>query len=79
MKECWLSNCYGFRKTRDENVFLHSADNKERVPLGLLLSKKQTTILIHLKYRVKLPNHDFPIGEKHKLTLPVYAETGRDT
>ena len=57
----------------DENVFFLSADDKARVPLGLAVSKKQTTILRHLRYSVKLPDHDFPIWEKHKLVLSVYA------
>ena len=46
----------------DENVFFLSADDKARVPLGLWMSKKQTEILMHLDYRVKLLDHDFPIG-----------------
>ena len=57
----------------DENVFFLSADDKARVPLGLPVSKKQTAILMHLEYKAKLPDHDFPIGEKHKLIPSVYA------
>ena len=57
----------------DENVFFLSADDKARVPPGLPVSKKQTAILKHLEYRVKLPDHDFPIGEKHKVIPSVYA------
>ena len=47
----------------DENVFFFSADDKARVPLGLQVSKNQTAIQMYLKYRVKLLNHDFPIGK----------------
>ena len=57
----------------DENVFFLSADDKARVPLGLPVSKKQTAILMHLEHKVKLPDLDFPIGEKHKLIPSVYA------
>ena len=57
----------------EENVFFLSADDKARVPLGLPVSKKQTAILMHLEYKVQLPDHDFPIGEKHKLIPSVYA------
>ena len=57
----------------DENVFFLSADDKARVSVGLPVSKRQTTILMHLEYRVKLLDHDFPIGGKHKLIPSVYA------
>ena len=48
-------------------------DDKARVLLGLLVPKNQTAILMHLEYRVKPPDHDFPIGEKHKLIPSVYV------
>ena len=57
----------------DNHMFFLSQDDKARVPLGLPISKKQTAILMHLEYKVTLPDHDFPIGEKHKLILSVYA------
>ena len=57
----------------DENIFFLSADDKARVPLGLSVSKNQTTILMPLEYRVKLPDHDFPIVEKCKLISSVYT------
>ena len=57
----------------DENLFFLSADDKARVSLGLPVSKRQTTILMHLEYRVKLPDHDFPIGGKHNLIPSVYS------
>ena len=43
------------------------------MPLGLLVSKKQTAILMHLEYTVKLPDRNFPVGEKHRLFPSVYA------
>ena len=57
----------------DKNVFFLSADDKARVPLGLPVSKKQTASLIRLEDKVKLPDHDFPIREKHKLIPSAYA------
>ena len=57
----------------EENVFFLSADGKARVPIGLPVSKKQTAILIRLEYKVKLLDHGYPIGEKHKLIPSVYA------
>ncbi|CAF1589952.1 unnamed protein product, partial [Didymodactylos carnosus] len=50
-----------------------SQDDKARVPLGLPAAKKQAPILMHLEYRVQLPDHDFVIAEKHKLIPSVYA------
>ena len=63
-----LKNLFG-----DNQVFFLSQDDKARVPLGLPISKKRTAILMHLEHKVTLPNHDFPIGEKHKPIPTVYA------
>ena len=57
----------------NEHVFFLSQDDKARVPLGLPISKKQTAISMHLEYKVSLPDHDFAIGETHKLIPSVYA------
>ena len=55
-----------------ENMVLHiSQDDKEKVLLGLTISKKVTAILMHLDYKVRLPDPDFPIGPQHKLILSV--------
>jgi len=56
-----------------QHVFYLSQDDKARIPLGLPVSQKQSAILMHMEYRVRLPDHDFPIGEKHKLIPSVYA------
>ena len=56
-----------------ENVFYLSQDDKARVPIGLPVSQRQTALLMHVEYKVKLPDHTFPIGEKHKLIPSVYA------
>ncbi len=56
-----------------EHSFFLSQDDKARVPIGLPILKKQTALLMHLEYKVTLPDHDFPIGENHKLIPSVYA------
>ena len=63
-----LANLFG-----DNHAFFLSQDDKARVLLGLPISKKQTAILMHLEYKVMLPDHDFLIGEKYKLIPSVYA------
>ena len=63
-----LANLFG-----DHHEFFLSQDDKARAPLGLPISKKQTAILMHLEYRVTLPDYDFPIGTKHKLIPSVYT------
>ena len=57
----------------DAVVFL-SNDDKARVPLGLTAANKHAQILMHLSYKVRLPDHDFTIANKHKLIPSVYAE-----
>ena len=59
-----LVNLFG-----DNDVFFLSHDNKARAPLGLPISKKQTAILMHLEYKVMLPDHDFLIEEKQTYSL----------
>ena len=44
-----------------------SMDDKARVPLAKAAATKQSPILMHLDYKVRLPDHDFPVGERHKL------------
>ena len=47
-----LANLFG-----DNHVFFLSQDGKAHEPLGLPISKKQTAVLMHLEYKVTLPNH----------------------
>lgn len=54
-------------------VFFLSQDDKARVPLGLPAANKQAPILMHIEYRVQLPDHDWVIAERHKLIPSVYA------
>ncbi|CAG7734862.1 unnamed protein product [Allacma fusca] len=55
------------------NVFVLSQDDKARVPLGLPAANKQAPILMTLKYRIRLPDHDWVVATKHKLIPSVYA------
>ncbi|XP_055542900.1 uncharacterized protein LOC129728479 [Wyeomyia smithii] len=50
-----------------------SQDDKVRVPLGITAATHQSPILMHMKYRVRLPDHDWVVAEKHKLIPSVYA------
>lgn len=56
-----------------DQVFFLSMDDKARVPLGITAANAQAPILMHLDYRVQLPDHDFVVAEKHKLIPSVYA------
>lgn len=50
-----------------------SQDDKARVPIGLTVAQKQSPLLMHLEYRVRLMDHDWVIAERHKLIPSVYA------
>ncbi|KAJ6646124.1 hypothetical protein Bhyg_01334, partial [Pseudolycoriella hygida] len=50
-----------------------SQDDKAKIPIGLPAANKQGPLLMHMEYRVKLPDHDFVIAKGHKLTPSVYA------
>lgn len=50
-----------------------SQDDKARVPIGKTAAQKQSPLLMHLEYRVRLPDHDWVVATKHKLIPSVYA------
>lgn len=50
-----------------------SQDDKAKVPIGMTAAKSQAPLLMHLQYRVRLPDHDWLPGSRHKLTPSVYA------
>lgn len=50
-----------------------SQDDKAKVPLGLPAANKQSTIIMNMEYRIKLPDHDFVVASGHKLTPSVIA------
>ncbi|CAF2873837.1 unnamed protein product [Rotaria sp. Silwood2] len=54
-------------------VFYLSQDDKCKVPLGLPAAKLQAPMLMHLDYRIRLPDHDWTVAPRHQLTPSVYA------
>ena len=56
-----------------EQCFFGSFDDKCRVALGLPAANEQAPIRMHLQYKVKLPDHDWVVAEKHKLIPSVYT------
>lgn len=56
-----------------KQVFHLSQDDKARVPLGIPVLKKQAPILMHMEYRISLPDHDWIKAERRKLIPSVYA------
>ncbi|KAJ8670913.1 hypothetical protein QAD02_002172 [Eretmocerus hayati] len=56
-----------------DQVGFISQDDKAKVPIGLTAAKKQSPLLMHVEYVVKLPDHDFVISARHKLIPSVYA------
>jgi hypothetical protein len=50
-----------------------SCDDKARVPIGITAANAQSPLVMHMEYKVTLPDHDFVIAEKHKLIPSVYA------
>lgn len=56
----------------DAVLFL-SNDDKARVPLGLAAANLQAPILMHMEYKVRLPDHSFVVVPKHQLIPSVYA------
>ena len=50
-----------------------SADDKARILLGQPAANCQAPILMHIDYKVRLPDHNFVVGERHKLIPSVYG------
>ena len=59
----------------EASVFL-GQDDKSSVPLGVPCAKKQSSILMNMRVRVRLPDHDFKVGKRHLLTPSVLAVCG---
>ncbi|KAG5893520.1 hypothetical protein JTB14_017230 [Gonioctena quinquepunctata] len=56
-----------------DRVFFISQDDKARVHIGVTAANKQAPLLMHMEYRIKLPDHNWVIAERHKLIPSVYA------
>ena len=48
-------------------------DNKARLPIGLAAASLQYPILMHLKYKVRLVDHNFVVPQRHKRIPSVYG------
>ena len=48
-------------------------DNKTSVALGLSAASLQAPILMHMEYKVRLPDHNFVVGPRHTLIPSVYG------
>ncbi len=40
-----------------EEVIFHSQDDKAKVSIGLTAANKQAPLVMHVEYKVKLPDH----------------------
>ena len=52
-----------------------SQDDKPRIKLGVTTAASSTMRLMRYetRYRIRLPDHDFPVGRDHKLISSVYG------
>ena len=50
-----------------------SQDDKSSVPIGRTAAKKQAPLLMSMRVRVRLPDHDFVVGSRHLLVPSVIA------
>lgn len=56
----------------DAAVYI-SQDDKSSVHIGVTAAKKQGCMLMNMRVRVRLPDHDFNVGSKHLLIPSVLA------
>ena len=56
-----------------KEVCFLSQDDKARVPIGLTAATMQSPLLMHVEYRVTLPDHDWVVAGRHKLIPSVIA------
>jgi len=56
-----------------QEVCFLSQDDKARVPIGITAANKQAPLVMHVEYRVTLPDHDWVVASGHKLIPSVYA------
>lgn len=56
-----------------KEVIFVSQDDKARVNIGVCAANKQRPLLMHLDYRVSLPDHDWVVASKRKFIPSVYG------
>lgn len=54
-------------------VLFLSQDDKARIPIGITAANKQSPLLMHMQYRISLPDHDWVVADRHKIIPSVYA------
>ena len=55
-------------------VTFHSHDDKVKVPIGITAASKQAPLLMHMEYKVILPDHDYVVASQHKLIPSVIGD-----
>ena len=61
-----------------QSVLFLSNDDKVRMPLRLAVASLQAAILMHMEYKVRLPDHNFVVRSRDTLnTLMVCAKSRR--
>ena len=55
-------------------VTFHSQDDKAKVPIGITTASKQAPLLIHMEYKVILPDRDYVVASQHKLIPSVIGD-----
>ena len=55
------------------NCLYISLDDKSAVAIGRTAAKVQVPLLMHMRYRLRLPDHDFSVGSRHLLCPSVMA------
>ena len=48
-------------------VTFYSQDDKAKVPIGITTASEQAPLLMHMEYKVILPDHDYVVTSQHKL------------
>ena len=59
--------------TRNAQVNYIGMDDKCKVALGIAAATKQTQILMRTEARVRLPDHDLVVADRHKLNPSVIS------
>ena len=49
-----------------------SIDDKAKIPVGIPSATKQVSMVMHMIYEIRLPDHNFLVAIPHKLPPSVY-------
>ena len=55
-----------------------SQDDKSSVHIGVIAAKRQSAMIMNMRCRVRLPDHDFSVGPRHLLCPSVIAHCQHD-